>query len=137
MSKEVDIKILKRISEESGINKFWLGGSVPYLNEAKKIGVKFNIKDYDLAIIGGEKEFKNTKEILKKNNFEIIQARPYFLKFKKIFQIVAKKKGIILDIAILEKLDYLGHFNWESIFWEFPAGILYDQIGRASCRERV
>ena len=33
---------------------------------------------------------------------------------------------MVLDIAILRNLDYLGHFNWESIFWEYPSGILYD-----------
>jgi len=124
--KNQDLKILKQISKESGIDKFWLGGSIPYYRTAKKLGKNFNYSDYDLAIKGGKKEYISIKNKLKKNNFEIIQSRPYFLKFKKIFQIVAKKKAIILDIAIVKKLSYLGHFNWERIFWSFPSGKIYD-----------
>jgi len=32
----VDVFLLKKISKESGISQFWLGGSTTYLNEAKK-----------------------------------------------------------------------------------------------------
>lgn len=123
---KINLNLLDKISKESGLTKFWLGGSIPYFNEAKKIGINFEINDYDLAILGGESEFKEYKEILKKNGFEIIKERPYYLKFKKIFQIIAKKNNLLLDIAILNKLDYLGHFNWECIFWEFPSKTIYD-----------
>lgn len=123
---EINPTLLDKLSDETGIKKFWLGGSIPYFNEAKKIGVNFEINDYDLAILGGESEFKKYKKILKKKGFEIIKERPYYLKFNKIFQIIAKKKGLNLDIAILKKLDYLGHFNWECIFWEFPSKKIYD-----------
>ncbi|NMB67012.1 hypothetical protein GYA25_03060 [Candidatus Woesearchaeota archaeon] len=123
---KVNITLLKKISKESGIKKFFLGGSVTYLNVAKNLGIDFKCNDYDLAIIGGEKKFLQIKRILSKHKFRIIKARPYFLKFKKVFQIIAEKKDITLDIAILKNLNYLGHFNWESIFWEFPSGKLYD-----------
>lgn len=126
MKNNINFNILDKISKETGIKKFWLGGSVPYFNEAKKIGVNFDIKDYDLAILGGEKEFIKYKKILKENGFKIIKERPYYLKFKKIFQIIAKKENLNLDIAILKNLDYLGHFNWECIFWEFPSKKIYD-----------
>ncbi len=121
-----NLKILKKISKESGLEEFWLGGSVPYHDIVKNLGVNFSIKDYDLAIKGGQKEYDAIKQKLEKNNFKIIKSRPYFLKFKKVFQIVAKKGAIDLDIAIVKRLSYLGHFNWECIFWHFPSGKVYD-----------
>jgi len=123
---KVNPTLLDKISKETSIKKFWLGGSIPYFNEAKKSGVNFEINDYDLAILGGKSEFREYKKILKKNGFEITKARPYYLKFKKTYQIVAKKKNLNLDIAILKRLEYMGHFNWECIFWEFPSKKIYD-----------
>jgi hypothetical protein len=126
MKNKINLNLLDKISKEGGLKKFWLGGSIPYFNEAKKIGIRFEVNDYDLAILGGKREFEYCKKTLRRKGFEIIKARPYYLKFKKIHQIMAKKKNFLLDIAVLEKLDYLGHFNWECIFWEFPSKKIYD-----------
>lgn len=118
--------ILKHISEKSGLTEFWLGGSMTYMDTAKILGVYFETNDYDLAIIGGEKKFRSVLKTLRSNNFSIVRKEPYYLKFNKIFQIIAVKKPIHLDIAIVKNINYLGHFNWESIFWHFPSGQIYD-----------
>lgn len=121
-----NFSILKNISEESGLTEFWLGGSITYKETAEKLGVKFKINDYDIAVIGGVKKFHNILKILKSHKFSIIKRCPYYLKFNKIFQIIASKKSIRLDLAIVKDINYLGHFNWESVFWHFPSGNIYD-----------
>ncbi len=126
LNNKSDLRILKRIAKESGLVEFWLGGSITYHKAAKDIGIIFDCKDYDLAIKGDEKEYNATKQILKKYGFQIVKDRPYYLKFKKAYQIIAKRGLIHLDIAIVNELSYLGHFNWECIFWHFPSGELYD-----------
>lgn len=118
--------ILKHISKKSGLTEFWLGGSITYRDAARTLGVDFETKDYDLAIIDGEEKFRSVLKTLRSNNFSIIREEPYYLKFNKIFQIIAAKKLIHLDIAIVKNINYLGHFNWESIFWHFPSGWIYD-----------
>jgi hypothetical protein len=118
--------ILEHISEKSGLTEFWLGGSVTYRDVAKFLGVNFETNDYDLAVIGGEEKFKSVLKTLLSNNFSIVREEPYYLKFNKVFQIIAVKKFIHLDIAIVKDINYLGHFNWESIFWHFPSGRVYD-----------
>ena len=121
-----DQRTLGRIAAESGLKEFWLGGSHTYLRVAREIGVMFRPADYDLAIKGSTKIYELTKQNLKANNFEIIKSRPYYLKFNKAFQIVAKKGLMNLDIAVVNNLHYLAHFDIESIFWHFPSGKLYD-----------
>lgn len=118
--------ILKNISEKSGLTEFWLGGSITYKEVAKRLGVNFSTNDYDLAVIGDEKQFRSVLKILKYNDFFIMRKRPYYLKFNKVFQVIAVKKQVHLDIAIVKDINYLGHFNWESIFWHFPSGRIYD-----------
>lgn len=121
-----NFSILKHISQKSGLDEFWLGGSITYKEVAEKLGIKFKINDYDLAIIGGVKKFQDVLKILKSKNFSIARHRTYYLKFNRVFQIIASKKSIRLDIAIVKYINYLGHFNWESIFWHFPSGNIYD-----------
>ncbi|MDP6642313.1 MAG: hypothetical protein QGF74_02970 [Candidatus Nanoarchaeia archaeon] len=121
-----DLIILKRIARESGLEEFWLGGSVVYNKIAKDMGVTFDYKDYDLAVKGGEKEYSSVKQKLKEHRFRIIKSHPYYLKFKKVFQIIAEKKSIHLDIVVLDELYYWGHFNFEYIFWHFPSTDVYD-----------
>ena len=121
-----NLEILKKIAKESGIEKFWLGGSITYYQTAKNMGIVFDCKDYDLAIKGNKKEYILIKQKLKEHGFKIIKSRPYYLKLKKAFQIIAEKKSIHLDIAIVNELSYLGHFNFECIFWHFPSGEIYD-----------
>lgn len=118
--------ILKHISKKSGLTEFWLGGSITYRDAARTLGVDFETEDYDLAIIDGEDKFRSVLKTLRSNNFSIVREEPYYLKFNKIFQIIASKKLIRLDIAIVKDINYLGHFNWESIFWHFPSGRIYD-----------
>ncbi len=118
--------ILEHISKKSGLTGFWLGGSITYKEVAKSLGVNFKINDYDLAIIGGERKFKSVLRTLGANSFSIIRKGPYYLKLNKAFQIVTVRKPIHLDIAIVKDIKYLGHFNWESIFWHFPSGKIYD-----------
>ena len=118
--------ILKHISEKSGLTEFWLGGSITYRDVAKLLGVDFETNDYDLVIIGDEKKFRSVLKTLRSNNFSIVREEPYYLKFNKVFQIIAVKKLIHLDVAIVRDINYLGHFNWESIFWHFPSGQIYD-----------
>src|SRR3989344_1069096 len=126
LNNKPDLRILKKIAEESGLAEFWLGGSTTYYEAARSIGVIFNCKDYDLAIKGNKKDYHAIKEIIQKHGFQIIKSRPYYLKFKKAFQIIAKKGLITLDTAIVNELSFLGHFNWECIFWHFPSGRIYD-----------
>ncbi len=118
--------ILQRIAKESGLNDFWLGGSITYKEIAEDLGVNFEVNDYDLAIIGDIKKFRSVLKILKSRRFSIIKSRSYYLKFNKIFQIIVSKKSIRYDIGIVKNINYLGHFNWESIFWHFPSGRIYD-----------
>jgi hypothetical protein len=128
--------ILKHISEKSGLTEFWLGGSITYRDAAKILGVDFETNDYDLAIIGGEDKFRSILKTLQSNNFSIIREEPYYLKFNKIFQIIAAKELIHLDIAIVKNINYLGHFNWESIFWHFPSGQIYDPYNSIEALKR-
>ncbi len=121
-----DFRILNRIAQKSSLKEFWVGGSITYLRQAKKVGINFKPRDYDLAIIGGKRKYESIKKILQKNKFEIVKSGPYWLKFRKVFQIIAKKGRIKLDIAIIKKLSYLGHFNFECILWHFPSGKIYD-----------
>lgn len=125
ISKE-NFQILNRIHEESGLSDFWLGGSTTYRDIAVDMGFDFKHNDYDLAVIGSFKKLNDTIKILKENNFTITKKRSYYLKFNKAFQIMAMKGDIILDIAIVKDISHLGHFNWESIFWHFPSGEIYD-----------
>lgn len=125
ISKE-NFQILNRIHKASGLSDFWLGGSTTYRDIAVDMGFNFKHNDYDLAIIGSFKKLNNTIRLLKENNFTITKKRPYYLKFNKAFQIMAMKGDIILDIAIVKYISHLGHFNWESIFWHFPSGLIYD-----------
>jgi len=125
VSKE-NFQILHRIHKESGLSDFWLGGSTTYRDIAVDMGFDFKHNDYDLAVIGSFKELNDTIKILQENNFTITKKRPYYLKFNKAFQIMATKGDIILDIAIVKNITHLGHFNWESIFWYFPSGEIYD-----------
>ncbi len=108
------------------MSEFWLGGSTTYIEAANAIGVKIKHSDYDLALIGGTATYHLVLKTLKSNNFKILKNRPYFLKFNKAFQIVAEKDKFILDIAIVRDICYLGHFNWESIFWHYPSGEIRD-----------
>ena len=121
-----NLEVLKKIAKESGIEEFWLGGSTTYYKAAKSIGIIFDCKDYDLAIKGRKKEYISVKQKLKEHGFKIIKSRPYYLKLKKAFQIIAEKRSIHLDIAIVNELFCLGHFNFECIFWHFPSGEVYD-----------
>src|SRR3989344_8336474 len=125
VSKE-NFQILHRIHKESGLSDFWLGGSTTYRDIAVDMGFDFKHNDYDLAVIGSFKKLNDTIKILQENNFTITKKRPYYLKFNKAFQIMATKGDIILDIAIVKNITHLGHFNWESIFWHFPSGEIYD-----------
>ncbi len=122
-------QLLELISRESGLSNFWACGSITYFDIASKLGVHFKIKDYDLAIIGNKRSFINLLKTLKYNDFHVAKKGLYYLKFNKAFQIIAHKKNIILDIAIVDTLNHLGHFNWESIFWHFPSGIIKDEYG--------
>lgn len=121
-----DQKILGKIAAKSGLKEFWLGGSLTYLKPARDIGVTFRSTDYDLAIEGGRGTYEATRKSLEENSFDIIKSRTYYLKFNKAFQIVARKGSMHLDIAIVNDLSHLAHFNIESIFWHFPSGMLYD-----------
>ena len=120
------LETLKNIAQESGIEEFWLGGSNTYHQTAKNMKIIFNCEDYDLAIKGNKKEYILIKQKLKEHGFKIIKSGSYYLKLKKVFQIVSEKKSMRLDIAIINNLSYLGHFNFEFIFWHFPSGEVYD-----------
>jgi hypothetical protein len=91
-----DQRVLNKIAAESGLKEFWLGGSFTYLRPAKDIGVIFRPTDYDLAIKGDMRVYEVTKQNLKGNSFDIVKSRPYYLKFKKAFQIVARKGSMHL-----------------------------------------
>lgn len=123
---KANFQILNLIHNVSGLSDFWLGGSTTYRDIAFDMGFDFKHNDYDLAVIGSFKKLNDTIKILKENNFIITKKRPYYLKFNKAFQIMAVKGNIILDIAIVKDISHLGHFNWESIFWHFPSGEIYD-----------
>ena len=97
-----------------------------YKGIAEDLGVRFKINDYDLAFIGDVKKFKSILRILKLRKFSIIKSRPYYLKLNEAFQIVASKRLMHLDIAVVKDINHLGHFNWESILWHFPSGRIYD-----------
>ncbi len=123
---KLKLEILNQIAKETGLKEFWLGGSATYHKAAKDIGISFNYDDYDLAVKGGEKEYISLIKKLKEHQFRIVKNRTYYLKFRKVFQIIAEKDLMHLDIAIVNDLSDLGHFNFESIFWHFPSGETYD-----------
>ena len=126
---KANFQILNRIHEASGLSDFWLGGSTTYRKAAIEAGFNLKQSDYDLAIIGGLKEFSNTIKMLRKSDFFITKSRPFYLKFNKSFEIMASRGDILLDIAIIKDLSHWGHFNWESIFWHFPSGEIHDPYG--------
>lgn len=125
ISKE-NFQILNRIHKASGLSDFWLGGSTTYRDIAVDMGFDFKHNDYDLAVMGSFKKLNDTIKLLKEKNFTITKKRPYYLKLNKAFQIMAMKGDVVLDIAIVKDISHLGHFNWESIFWHFPSGKIYD-----------
>ena len=121
-----EYSILKRIAQQTGFGEFWLGGSATYRKAAKKFGVNFKLDDYDLAIEIKTEKPKNVLKKLMARGFKIIKNRPYYLKFQKAYQIIASKNLMRLDIALVQHLLDLAHFNWESIFWHYPSGQIYD-----------
>ena len=121
-----DFQRLNRIHKESGVSNFWIIGSTTYRKIAMDMGFYFKHNDYDMAIIGGFKKNNNILKILKENGFFITKDRIYYVKFNKAYQIMAKKGKFLLDIVIVKNISHLGHFNWESIFWHFPSGLIYD-----------
>lgn len=126
VSKE-EFQILEQIHNKTGLSDFWLIGSTTYRKTAVEMGYKFRQNDYDVVVIGDCKKINEVVEILKVKNFTIIKNRPYYLKFKKTFQIMVEKGNLLLDIAVVKNISYLGHFNWESLFWHFPTGRIHDK----------
>ena len=129
LTSEIDkdeYSILKYISEESGLTEFWLHGSLTYKKIVKDLGINFEVKDFDLVLnVKNQKPEKITK-LLTNKGFEIIESCPFYVKFEKVHNLVASKGSMTLDIAFVKNLSILGHFNWESIFWHFPSGKIYD-----------
>lgn len=124
-----EYSLLKRVAQQTGFREFWLGGSATYRKAAKRLGVSFKLDDYDLAIEVKIEKPKNALKKLTARGFEIIKNRPYYLKFKKGYQIIVSKNLMRLDIAFVQRLSDLAHFNWESIFWHYPSGRIYDPCG--------
>lgn len=118
--------LLKYLAGVSNFNEFWLGGSATYQEAAGQTGVSFLLDDYDLAFEAGGETSTSVLRKLKSKGFSVSKKRCYYLKFKKAYQIVAFKNSTCLDIAFVERLSDLGHFNWESIFWHYPSGMLFD-----------
>jgi len=121
-----DYSTLKSLSVKTGVKDFWLIGSATYKKVASKIGVKFQVKDFDLVIEERKETYRSVIKKLKKRKFNILKSRTYYLKFQKTHQIIASKGSFSLDIAFVKDISVIGHFNWESIFWHYPTGQLRD-----------
>lgn len=123
--------LLRKIARKTKLIDFWLGGSVVYYDVARRIGIRFSLHDYDLAIVGsGDHDtVARTRAALLAQRFKIERDKPYYLKFQKVRQIIASKGSFVVDIAIVNKLSDLGHFDWESIFWHYPSATIHDPYG--------
>ena len=111
---------LEEIHDIIGEERFILYGSTPIdllLNKHSKI------HDLDIAIKGIDKlRIRKCREKIKKQGFNIIEPlRKYYIhKNREVILIYAKNNRLFLDIAFLDSLALIGHFNIEMLFFRYP-----------------
>lgn len=117
-------EVMHDFSDASQEKRFILfGGSVSDLIFDNACAVK----DWDFGIFGLEKKEKSL-EILQSNGCQIIRSYLYRLNHGMIYPVaeVRHPKWGIWDIAFIDSLNFLGPFNFDSLYVSYPELRIYD-----------
>ncbi len=112
--------LLNEIYRITGEKRFIVYGGVPIdilLNKNPKIN------DLDIAIKGiFNYKIAKCRERIKKAGFEITEPfRKYFIYLnEKVILIYANKGGMNIDVGFLKRLDLIGQFNIETLYFRYP-----------------
>lgn len=121
-------KFIRGIHNIIGEDRFILYGSSPI---DLLLNTNIKIHDLDIAIEGINKyRVRKCREKIKREGFEILEPfRKYYIhKNKKVILIYAKNNRWFLDIAFLNNLSLIGHFNIETLFFRYPQNDYIDKF---------
>jgi len=122
--------LLKEIHNIIGEDRFILYGSTPVnllLNKGSG-----SIYDLDIAVPSKNRNIiKKCREKIRRSGFKIIIPfrRYYIHKNKAIILIYAQNKKWFLDVAFLNNLNLIGHFNIETLMFRYPQMDCVDKYG--------
>lgn len=124
------------IARTLGVTRFILYGGAPV---DLLLNGKSSLKDLDIGILSqNEAVISKCKNNIEERGFKIIEPyREYYIHLdEKVILVYAKSRKWFLDIAFLNDIESLGHFNFDTLYFRYPENDYVDKFGALKAVQR-